>query len=286
MSQDEDFLEESLPPKRGMDTTTKVVLIMLTVGGVGLFLCCGGLMLGGWFVARSVSNSITMNPPDVRKATAEIADIEIPGEFEPKQSMRLDMLGMKMAMYGKPDSPEPQIIIMQSRFMSDSMDEQRKKEMMDSMRQQAGVSASDDGESAGEVRDIEIDGKKVPFQFNTVKQNGRQTQQIMGLVPLKSGMVMIMVIIPEEQYDEETVLQMLKSIREPQAGPGGLPVDPPMKVEAESQADHEARYHAPDPDKPQATGTAPVADPEASATPGEVQSDADRPTAVPAPLEK
>ncbi|RPI81771.1 MAG: hypothetical protein EHM42_10200 [Planctomycetaceae bacterium] len=262
-----------------MDTTTKVVLIMLTVGGVAMFLCCGGLMVGGWCFACSVSQSITMNPVDVRAATDEIVTIDIPDGFEPKQSMRMDMLGMKMAIYGRPDAPNAVILIMQNRFAFDVNDEQQRKQMFDAMRQQAGLPAGQEGASTSETRDIEIDGQEVPFQFTTLDQNGQKVRQVMGFVPLKSGMVMIMIMVPEEQYDEDQIVAMLESIREPQVGTGPSLAEPAIEVEAEDLDDHEARHHAPDPDaqRQQSETSGDSAVQPATSEPGE------RPNPVPVP---
>ncbi len=275
MSHPQDDIDSSLPKKTGMSTTTKVVLVMLTVGGGMLLLCCGGAIAFTWYAARQVQNSMTTNPVQVQEMTEQIVSIDIPESYEPKTSMTMEMFGMKMSNYARKDDPRGVLIVMQNRAGFNANDEQSRKRMLDQMRMQMGMQGG--AATNSETREVDIDGEKVPFQFNTLDQNGQKMKQVMGLVPLKSGAVLIMIMLPEELYDEDEIVAMLESIREPQPKTDQLP-ELPVPTEVPNPDGAEVSHGEggtepvePKPEiKPTPESTPPA---EAEPTPGEKPTD-------------
>ena len=64
-----------------------------------------------------------------------------------------------------------------------------------------------------ETRQIAIGGEQVPFEFSKGTSNGKDVRMVSGVVRGKRGPVMLQLVVPEAQYDEAAVIQMLESIK-------------------------------------------------------------------------
>lgn len=86
----------SSPRRHG--EAAKVILITLAVIAIVFFLACAGLGLAGyfWFKAN-FGQAIVSDPVEIRKLTAEIADITIPPEFTPYSGSKV--MGFTNVMY-------------------------------------------------------------------------------------------------------------------------------------------------------------------------------------------
>jgi hypothetical protein len=86
----------SSPRRHG--EAAKVILITLAVIAIVFFLACAGLGLAGyfWFKAN-FGQAIVSDPIEIRKLTAEIADITIPPEFTPYSGSKV--MGFTNVMY-------------------------------------------------------------------------------------------------------------------------------------------------------------------------------------------
>lgn len=94
-----------------MSTTTKVLLTLVGIGGLFFLLCCGGLFFAGFKFQQFAKNAVKQDPESVREVTADIIGIDIPDDFEPKQSM--DMIFMKMVIYQHKADPSATLMISQ-----------------------------------------------------------------------------------------------------------------------------------------------------------------------------
>ncbi len=85
-------------PKGPRGEAAKVILITLAVIAIVFFLACAGLGLAGyfWFKAN-FGQAIVSDPVEIRKLTAEIADITIPPEFTPYSGSKV--MGFTNVMY-------------------------------------------------------------------------------------------------------------------------------------------------------------------------------------------
>lgn len=227
MSTQEDFLNEP-PRKQGMSSTAKVLIVLGSIAGLGLVVCCGGLAFVGWKfqdVAKKFAANLTTNdPPEIRARTARIVHIDIPDEFPPM--LAIDLMFMKEILYGTPDKPNrPMLIIVEidKNFLGQqggANAKQQRQEILRQMKQQGQQSANmntDINEESSETREFTINGEKVPFEFikGTAAHGGVPTRQVVGVFQGRGGMVMLMLMVPESDYDEAAVVGMLESIRLP-----------------------------------------------------------------------
>lgn len=190
-------------PRPGMSGTTKVLLILGGVGGLCLLVCCGVAGFIGW----KAKNSMSDDPVVITKLSQSIVEMDIPADFTPKQSM--DMFGvMKMAIYTAPKHGMLMLIGFGKMFA----DPQQQEQMKQQMKQQHGP--KDQKVLSTETKEVEIGGKKVPFEFAKTEDTGshEKFEQVNGFFPGKEGPVVLMLLIPEDEYDEEEVLKMLQSI--------------------------------------------------------------------------
>ena len=227
--------QDEQPQKSGMSTTAKVVLIIGSIGGVCLLLCCGGMVYLFYKGQQFVQNAVSTNPETIREKTHAIAEIDIPAAFAPKSFM--DFMFMRMAIYGKGDGDKAVLMLMEmdAQMLSGGKDPKLiRQQMLQQMRaQQAGPSGMSEVDAdSRETRSFTIDGQKVPFEFIKGKsaQHGTEMRQVMGAFPSKRGFVMLMLIVPDEEFDEQAVVQMIESIHTgAEAGA--------MAAEAEEDAD-------------------------------------------------
>lgn len=190
------------PRKPGMSTTTKVLLILLIVFGGLFLLCCGGGFY--WWQQQEM----TEDPERIRELTRQIAEIEIPGNFEPNKAMSVNVfvVEMKMAFY-KPAETEGMLVL--GEFTGEAIGQ---AQLRQSIEQQ------DTGRElqiqSTETREFTIRGKTVEFRFAEAeaRETGTAYRQIQGTFPTEDGTGYLLMQIPEEHYDEEAVVQMIESI--------------------------------------------------------------------------
>lgn len=204
--------EQPGPKKKpGMSSGVKVLIILLCVFGGFAVICCG---VGIWVVSNT-AGSIKEKPEDVIAVTKEIADIEIPEDrFQPEAGLDLDwwFMQMKMAMYTPTDSQG--MLMLMEMNVSGGNPEDQKREMRQAMRQQNfGEQQLDINKS--ESRTFNIRGEEASFQFAEAEdpQTGTAYRQVSGVFPGKSGTAFLQIQIEEEAYDEEAVVEMIKSIK-------------------------------------------------------------------------
>lgn len=210
----------------GMSTTTKVLLALAGIGGLCFLLCCGGLFFAGFKIQQFAKNAVKQDARSVREVTAEIIDIDIPDDFEPKQS--INAFVMKMVVYQHKTNPGGMLMISEFSNQFPGNQEDQREEMMKAMREsQQADSPVQTGQQTTDSRDIEIDGVKIPFQFMTTvnEADGKSLRQVTGTIPTGRGMVMVMILAPEDILDEEAIEAVLKSIHAPgsdaeKRGPG------------------------------------------------------------------
>jgi hypothetical protein len=234
MSNDEPVFADEPASKKGMSTTAKVVLVMLGVGGVALLLCCGGLFGAGIWLKRTVEQAQVTNPVQVRELAGQIASIQLPEQYEPQMGLQLPMLGMRMVTFLRSDQPGANVFLMENTMGMNPSDPAQRDQMLQQIQMQQGAQGGN--LSNVEVREIEVAGQKVPFQFGTNNANGRVLRQAMGFVPLKKGVVLVVISAPVDSFDEDEVVAILQSIGEP-GGAGDDSANAPTTGEPPGQQD-------------------------------------------------
>jgi hypothetical protein len=225
MSNDEPVFADEPAAKKGMSTTAKVVLVMLGVGGVALLLCCGGLFGAGVWLRRTVEQAQVTNPVQVRELADQIVSIQLPEQYVPQQGLQLPMLGMRMVTFVRPDQSGAQVMLMENTMGANPADPVQREQMLKQIETQQGIQGSQLKDS--ELREIEVAGQKVSFQFGTININGTEVRQAMGFVPLQKGVVLVVITVPLDSYKQEEVIAILQSIGEPELTGTGSPAGSP-----------------------------------------------------------
>jgi hypothetical protein len=234
MSTNDDF--NDAPPKKGMSSTSKVLIILGSIGGLCLLACCGG----GVFLFYKAKDivSFSVDPVVVKKTADEIILIDVPSEFTPTTSMKFSMgMSMRMAMFAKAAAPgaQPQSMIMLMEMNQPGMAaqggragaKQQRDQMLQAIRQQqaqqGGHIETEIDQKAAKTRKFKINGEPVEFEFvqGTRPNNGGGVHQVAAVFQGKGGVVMLMMMIDEKDYDEEAVVTMIKSIRMDASTPAG-----------------------------------------------------------------
>jgi hypothetical protein len=222
MASSEPSWSESEAPQRGMSTTTKMLLIFGGIGGVLMLACCGGVAYIGVRGAAFLQQSFSEDPVVIRQRTQDMVQIDIPDSFEPEGAF--DFIILRMVMYRS--SNQSALMLMEMNISMAGTPQEQRDEMLRGMRQQQQKQNAPGGANAqvnkleSTTKEIEIDGKPVEFEFIKGTQQGqnRTVRQVLGVLEGKRGAVMLMLIVPEEDYDEDAVIKMLKSIRAKQGG--------------------------------------------------------------------
>ncbi len=196
---------EGGPPKRGMSTGVKVLLILGGVFGVVAVLCCGVAI----YLYNQFAKSVTKDPAQVAAIQQKIVDINLPDGFKPQAGFDWS-LGIKIqaAIYTRGGSE----MLMLMQMPSTASEEEMQKQMQDSLekqgkKQQVRVQST-------EIREVNINGKEVSFQFTEGVQEGsdQPVRQVVGVFSGRDGTAMLMYMVPEDAWNEEEVMTMLKSI--------------------------------------------------------------------------
>ncbi len=246
MSTQEDFLNEP-PRKQGMSSTAKVLIILASIAGVCMLACCGGGVFV-WFKAKDAiqnfaQNFTTNDPQEIRARTAKIVHIDIPVTFPPMQAF--DWFVMKQIIYGNPNRSMLMIMEMSPQMQAGDggTAKQQRDAMLKQLKQQQGQQSgnvnTDLNEESSETREFTIGGEKVPFEFikGTAAQGGTPTRQVVGVFQGRQGMVMLMLMVPESDYDEAAVVRMLESIRLPDDASDAESTDEPDMQEDSGKGD-------------------------------------------------
>jgi hypothetical protein len=143
-------------------------------------------------------------------------------------------VGMKWVVYQKRGNPNAILMIMETTqpMQGGASLKQQREQMLRQMQQQGqrpGNVNTDLSEESTETREFTIGGEKVPFEFIKGTSAQGPSRQVVGVFQGRNGVIMVMLIVPESDYDEAAVVRMLESIR--------LPDD---EAEAESMDEPEA----------------------------------------------
>lgn len=206
-SHQRDPWEERPAQKRGMSAGAKVLIVLLSLAGVVVLLCCG---VGLYIFASSERHA---NPEVVREKTAEILEIDVPEAFVPREAVHANLIvwEIDVVMYALEDNPRGKLVL--GKVKGPGMDQ---AEMQMEMRRALG-----DPEGAGELtitrsetREFEIRGEEVSFLFGeATDEAGNEYRVVRGSFPTDDGQGFLSVQIPPENYDEDVIVDMIESIR-------------------------------------------------------------------------
>lgn len=208
------------PPKQGMSSGMKTLLILGVIFGLLVLLCCGGLVLSGMYMASYVSDAMSEDPDVIAERTGQFVEMEIPAQLAPAMSF-----DMKVPVSGEPlmvwvvyaDQSSNSMLMMASlgAMMQQQNQDEVRRQLEDSMRQQGIAAREGVDESESSVKEIEVRGEPVPFSFTV--GNNTQTKAVRidvnGMFTGKSGPVMLILSADAEVIDEEAIVKMIESIK-------------------------------------------------------------------------
>jgi hypothetical protein len=193
------------PPKRGMSTAVKVLLILGGVFVVLALVCCG---FGIWIFNKLAP---TTDPAKVLAIQQSMATIDVPEHLTPQfgMDMSFQQVKMKMAMFAAHGGGEMLMLMQMAGAEGDaSAQEQMERELRKQGKQQ---NMTVNSSQSRKVKTA--DGQEVDFEFSKGTQDGRAMRQVRGVFQGRDGAVMLQYIVAEEEWDEEATLEMLQSIR-------------------------------------------------------------------------
>ena len=207
---EDDDLSDMAPPRPKKSRVWLWVLGIL--GGGGMLLCCG--CLGFLYY---MFGDYTSDPATVRqRMSAKIVDIQPPARFQPTLYMNIRGVGFQMAIFfldGNPD--KGMLMVMRMPVETNQFGPEQHDQFQEQMNQQLKTQGRQIDFKAEETvtKKYTIRGKECDFVFAKGTGQGKPMRQIMGVFPAASGTVMLMVIMPEEDYDEAEIDTMIKSIK-------------------------------------------------------------------------
>jgi hypothetical protein len=196
------------PPKQGMSTGVKVLIILLCIfGGIAL-LCCGGMI----YVGYKFKNAASEDPTVVKEVTKKIADIDIPPNFHPVRSIDVSFwMKMRVVVYETKGRTGTLLL------MEFSVPNASEQDMRQSLNQQGqGQNVRNLQIKKTETKPFKIRGQDVEFTFAEAVESKSKVayRQVKGAFPGKEkGAVMLMLQVQEKEYNEAAVVKMIKSIK-------------------------------------------------------------------------
>lgn len=191
-----------------MSRTTKILLGVVV--GLGV-LCCIGVVVFAYVGQRILNENISTSPEDAAAAAKEMIDYELPAGYQ--EFGAVDMFGLKMVFIGQGGTDEVMAIMLMQFPASLGFDqEQMRQQMQQSWSQQSG---------SGEIALSPVESEEVTIREQTVTlttfegtdENGNKIRQAFTAFEGKTGLVMLMAISDEDQWDEEGLNEFLGSIR-------------------------------------------------------------------------
>lgn len=220
----------------GMSKGTKVMLVL--AGGAGLLclICCG---VGAYMVnqfQKKIENAVNDDPATARRVAREIVDWQIPEQFTPVGSMDVDFFSVKtkLATY-ESTKGEGVLLLMEigSTAGDDAMNNEQMQQQLEQQMQQQDLGDEDLNIHSTEVREFEVNGQMVGFQFSVGENpdTGQKFHQVTGAFPSKGGSAYLLMQVSEDGWDEDAIVRML----DPDAAPAGS--DPATGEEPAAETD-------------------------------------------------
>lgn len=212
-----------VPPRQGMSTGTKVLLILLAIFGSLALLCCGGGVGGFFFLQKYIAQSVSKDPQVVESVTRQIAEIRIPKGLEPQGSldMKFPFTGKRiMAGVSYTDKSQKSTLLLGVfSFQANAANrDEMQRQMEQSFRQQGFNPHHQDAgrwQSQRYEKEVEIRGQKVVFQFTKrTNPDSKETRlDVVGTFSGDQGPVMLALSADTSEVSEEEAVRMLESIK-------------------------------------------------------------------------
>jgi hypothetical protein len=204
-------------------SSTKVALgVAGIVIGLGV-LVCGGV--AGYVAITTTETAVVEAPapaaPDsgaALQSPQHIIEIDLPAGFEPLS--RDGSAHMRIVEFGRKDVDATSLTLARVDLIaipSTNPDEVRSRmlEMLDKRGRRGNVMMKVDPLSPSSTREFTLLRQKATFQIvdGTLTNSGTSVRRISGVFRTRNAHVALAYTVPTAEYDEETFLKMLESIR-------------------------------------------------------------------------
>lgn len=201
--------DQSAPkPAKSSGGCVKVILIGGGLGLVVMLVCCG---VAAWF-GTSFMPKVTNTPAEVTAMAKEIMEIQIPEDFNPDTGLAIDnfAISMRMASFRHKDNQGTLVL---GDFKIKMGDPNQAKQL----QQQPDIGGKPQNLRMGDTstREFTIRGKSVPFRFSDAvdEDTNAKVRVVEGTLEVPGGGTFIKLIVNEDAYDEDAVIEMIESIR-------------------------------------------------------------------------
>jgi hypothetical protein len=170
---------------------------------------CGGAL---WWFRPQIHD----DPQRARELVAEIIDIEIPESFVPRGTIEWNLafaIGLRGAYYERfVGDGQLTVVEVTSRMATD--DDVRRHIRRTLLEKGGGGAPLVVDPSDSRTMVFEISGQETPFTFDIGRDppSGRVFHLAEGVVNGKSGLVLLAVRVNEEHWDEDVIVEMIRSI--------------------------------------------------------------------------
>lgn len=203
------------PQKKGTGCGCKLLILVGVLFGLVVLACCGGIVALAYYLGRGVST----DPAEVAKVTGEFADIDIPDDLKPRMSwdFKNPFTGEPVMTYVVYVDEESQSMLFLGALggpLADA-DQDDLWEGMESSLEEEGLDQQDTvREWKPYEKEIEVRGEKVTFSFATGEdESGKKRIRADGTFQGQAGPTAFSFSGDAEKYDEETIVEMIESIR-------------------------------------------------------------------------
>lgn len=203
------------PPKQGMSTAGKVLLILGTIGGICALVCCGGAAFFAW----KFKDAMTSDPAKIRERVEAMVDIKIPEALSPDRSINVGI--MQFTNYAARQEGTYGVLLFgeidRTLVQRDDMARQQLEVQMEQHMQQLapGARAGKGVPSKHEVKTVTINGK--PTEFEIAEYAGTGTRPTMvkvsGYFWGKKGYVGLNLECTRSLLTNDQIKEMLDSIK-------------------------------------------------------------------------
>lgn len=199
------------PPKQGMSTAVKVILILFAVFGGGALLCCGGFV----YFAYRMMPTVTERPEEVIAAQKELADITLLPELKPKMAATMDnfFVDGKLIMFASDDA-KSNLMLFKIKLKVGN-DPNQEAQIREAMQKESGSDNRRLDSEKTETRKITVKGVEEEFSFISGEdpKTKRKVRRITGTFQGKTGDVHLLYQTDEESYKEEDAVKMIESVK-------------------------------------------------------------------------
>jgi len=195
------------PRKKGLSCGCIVLIVLAILGALVVLLCCGGMAGIGYYFKDAVSD----DPAVIARVTAQIAEIDVPGELKPQASFSMkvpfsDKQLMTWVVYMDEATQSTLVLGTFGKAMAGMDQDDFQQGIRQSMEEQGVGREESVAEWDAHEKEITIRGEPVTFYFATGEDDsGNQRIQVTGTFQGDQGPVMFTF--------SERIVEVIESIR-------------------------------------------------------------------------